>query len=374
MAYRNDPLPHEDESNTHGRHGYSLLRAINAVSNPYRKEPPGSPPPGLEGETHKELEKRHPGVNFKGFLIPTFPGESRALTTSSGSGAIGTHVPDLAILDVLRARSVLGSLGAQVLKLPPDAKGNTWLPRRATAASVGWIAEGGAAPVASPTTDAVQFTPKTVSSTVSVTRKLLKSAWEAEHELRIIADMVASFAVEVDRMGIVGTGGGNTPTGLLYTAGINVVPLGANGAAPNRAALVELERLVGIANGDAAVDVALGWFASPNARAKLRLTDGSAAGSGAWLWSDDDRILGKPAVASNNAPSTLTKGSGTNLSAIGYGNFRDVVVNLFGPVDVVIDPHKQVTDGVVKVSAFLDVDVQLLHAPSFGAILDALTA
>jgi HK97 family phage major capsid protein len=236
-------------------------------------------------------------------------------------------------------------------------------------AAVGWTGEGMSAPEGSPTVDAVTLTPKTVAARVSITRTVLKSAFERNYERRVLADIVAGIGVEIDRVGLVGDGVGK-PTGLLNAAGVNSTAMGVNGAAATRAALVELERLVGIANGDAPADVSLGWIGSPDLRAKMRtIVDGSG-----WLWSDADRVVGKPAYATTNVPSNRTKGTGTNLSALLFGNWRDCVVNLFTPVDVLVDPYEQSTEGVVQVSAFQDVDVAFLHLLSFGVIGDVATS
>ena len=92
-----------------------------------------------------------------------------------------------------------------------------------------------------------------------------------------------------------------------------------------------------------------------------------------WLWSDFERVVGKPAYATTNVPSNLAKGSGTNLSPLLFGNWRDCVVNLFTPVDLLVDPYRQSTDGVIQVSAFQDVDVAFLHLLSFGVVGDVAT-
>jgi HK97 family phage major capsid protein len=364
------PLPHQDPGNTrNGKHAYSLLRAIESATQAGR--PPGRVD-GLEGEVDSELRKRYPDRTPRGFWVPVLgdvESEERALDSTTGAGAVRTIVPDLGVVDALRARTVLGSLGARVLSLPRDQGGKVKLPRRGTAAAVGWTAEGAGAPEANPTIDAVTLTPKTVSAKVAVTRRLLKSAFERDHERRVLADIATGIGVEIDRVGLVGDGVGK-PTGLLNTGGVNSVAIGANGGAATRAVLVELERLVGVANGDAPADVSLGWIGSPNVRAAMRkIADGSAS----WLWSDAERVVGKPAYATTNVPSNLTKGSGTNLSPLLFGNWRDCVVNLFTPVDLLVDPYKQSTDGVVQVSAFQDVDVAFLHLLSFGVVGDVAT-
>ena len=42
------------------------------------------------------------------------------------------------------------------------------------------------------------------------------------------------------------------------------------------------------------------------------------------------QVAGRRLEVSNNVPSNLTKGSGTNLSAVIYGNFADLLIGMFG--------------------------------------------
>ena len=75
----------------------------------------------------------------------------------------------------------------------------------------------------------------------------------------------------------------------------------------------------------------------------------------------------------NNVPSNLTKGSGTDLSALIFGNFSDLIIGKWGAVDVLVDPYSLGTTGAVRVIVFSDVDVAVRHAESFAAILDMIT-
>jgi hypothetical protein len=102
----------------------------------------------------------------------------------------------------------------------------------------------------------------------------------------------------------------------------------------------------------------------------LRRTEKSA-GSGI-IW-DDDRMAGMPAVATTGLPNNLTKGTGTELSALVLGNFEDLVIPIWGAVDVLVDPYKFTSAGVVRVTAFLSLDVALRHAASFVLCSDIVT-
>ncbi|WP_165076160.1 phage major capsid protein, partial [Paludisphaera rhizosphaerae] len=283
-----DPLPHKDPRNTRGRHAYSFLRALAGVANPFgdRRGDWDVQPRGLEGEVDQELRKRYPHMRPRGFLAPSSfddAEEVRALTSSTGSGAIGDVVV-IPVVEALRSKTALGAMGAQVRRLPVDSRGVGWIPRLKSTASVGWLVEGADAPESSPQYDGLELTPKTAAATVPVSRTMLRSAYTADFEQMVADDVATGIAVEVDRIAIAGTAGGVLPVGLLNVPGTKSVELGVNGGTPTRDALVELERLVGVANGDAGADARLGWIASSNARARLRKLDGSTAGSGAWVW------------------------------------------------------------------------------------------
>ena len=84
-------------------------------------------------------------------------------------------------------------------------------------------------------------------------------------------------------------------------------------------------------------------------------------------------LNGYKAGVSNNVPSNLTKGSGTNLSAIIFGNWRDLIVGQWGGIDLQADPYTAGDEGAVIVRVFVDVDVALRHAASFSAMQDSIT-
>jgi hypothetical protein len=88
-------------------------------------------------------------------------------------------------------------------------------------------------------------------------------------------------------------------------------------------------------------------------------------------------VNGYPFHVTNQVSSTLTKGSGTGVgvcSAIFFGNWADLIIGMWGGLDILVDPYTGGTAGTVRVIALQDVDVAVRHAESFAAMLDALTA
>ena len=100
-----------------------------------------------------------------------------------------------------------------------------------------------------------------------------------------------------------------------------------------------------------------------------------ATGTAKFVWADSDHPLrGYRAGVSEQMPSNLTKGTSTGVcSAILFGNFADLMIGMWGGLDLMVDPYTLGSSGGVRVVAFQDVDIAVRHAESFAAMKDALT-
>ncbi len=187
---------------------------------------------------------------------------------------------------------------------------------------------------------------------------------------QVARDLLGGIAAEVDRAALNGSGVGAEPAGVLQTAGITTVAIGANGGPPTWAKMVEMESAIG--NLDAELGP-MGLATTPNGRSALRRVERSA-GSGP-IWSDG-RVLDYPAEASRGLPSTLVKGSsGAVCSAAVLGFWPSLVIATWGPgADVLIDPYTFATRGDVRLVAMLDADIKIRNPESFAAIVDMTTA
>lgn len=356
-------LPHLEARNA-GR--YSLARAVRRLIAQEQLN-------GLEAEVSREIERRS-GRKPLGFWLP-LSAEVRATTagtpnfpTASGTG--GGSIPNVlnpTVIDVLRARSISARLGARIV---PASGGTFSYPAKSATVSLGWFREGDAGSSTNATIDKqVTFTPSTTGAYVDVSRRALMVARTLEQDT--IDDLLSAIAVELDRVAMNGSGANAQPLGLAQNPNIPVAAIGTNGGAPTRALLASMLQTVANANADAG---ALAWATTPNGRYKLQTTE-KASGTGRYLW-DDDTIgpLNLPAAVSNNLPSSITKGSGTNLSALIFGNWNDLAVATWGAVDVLVNPYLQSATGYFRVTAFLDADVQLRHNASFVKCMDMVTS
>jgi HK97 family phage major capsid protein len=296
--------------------------------------------------------------------------EARALDTTAGVGAIPAIMEEAQFIDVLRAKLVLATMGARITRFSATP-GQVTLPRISSTTVVGEVAEGSdLGGQSNPAIDPVTFTPHEISAWTDVTRTMISSSFAGFTQF-VLGDQARALAVRMDSLGL-NAAGGDSPTGLLKTASLPTVAMGTGGGAPTRAALLSVEKTVGLGLGDQGADASLAWCTTPAARTKLRATDGSSAGSGKWLWSDENQILGFPALSTSNMPADGSKGGTNNLSTLVYGDWRSLIINIFGDaVDVLVNPYTQLNK--VRVTSFLDVDVAVAHLASFCAITDLVT-
>ena len=78
-------------------------------------------------------------------------------------------------------------------------------------------------------------------------------------------------------------------------------------------------------------------------------------------------------VGTNSVPSNLTKGTGTDLSAMIFGNFNDLLIGQWGGLDVVVDPYSLKKTGEIEVTLNAYHDVFVRRNESFAAIKDITT-
>lgn len=348
---RSDPLTNPD-----GRR-YSLMRAINCLVERRQVD-------GYEGEISQEFARRS-GRAAQGFFLPlSLPVERRDFDTTAGAGAIQTTKLMSRFIDLLRNRMVLGALGATVLS---DMSGPFDIPKQTSGATAYWVGEGAAPPESAAAIGQVAFSPTTVGAFTDLTRRFLSQQGSLDTENWTRNELIRIIALESDRVGINGSGSGAVPQGILQNSSVSTVSLGTNGAAPTWASMVALESAVASGNADIGN---MGYLTSAVGRGKLKTTEKGSAGYPIYLWGDDNRVNGYRALASNQVPSDLTKGSGTNLTSMIFGDFTTVYMAYWSGVDIIIDPYSLSTSGGVRVVALMDMQVKIRHTESLAKIVD----
>jgi HK97 family phage major capsid protein len=190
--------------------------------------------------------------------------------------------------------------------------------------------------------------------------------------------MLKAMAVAYEAAVINGDGT-NKPTGILGTSGIQDVAIGTNGGAPTLAKILELIQKVGSANADL---TNAKFLTNPKVVAKLKqipIDSGSGAmlmAYGNYFGGVQNVIDGYPVQVTSNVPSTLDKGSSSDVcSALIFGDFSQVVTAQFGGLEISVDEISAAMRRTGKYALTMNmyVDSALKQPAALGAILDLTT-
>jgi HK97 family phage major capsid protein/HK97 family phage prohead protease len=294
-------------------------------------------------------------------------------TPTAGGNLVATDLLSGSFIDLLRNRMVLPQLGAMMLT---DLNGNVAIPRQSGAGTAYWVAENGAVTESQQTVDQVTLSPKTLGALTEISRQLmLQSSIDVEGFVR--RDLATGIALALDLAAIHGSGSSNQPTGVLATSGIGSVALGTNGGTPDIDTMIDLETAIATANADVG---SLAYLTNPKVVAILKKLKST---TGEYLWSNlpngnrgatPGEINGYSVARSNQVKSNLTKGTANGTcSAIVFGNWADLIIGMWGGLDLLVDPYTNSATGAVRVVMMQSADVAVRHAASFSACLDAVT-
>ncbi|WP_374385114.1 phage major capsid protein [Dongia sp.] len=330
---------------------------------------------GLEKEVSTELARRT-GKTPQGILIPHHAflerrvGQVAANSVYGGALVPDQYRPDL-IVDRLRNASVLSQLGVTTLS---GLMGRVVIPKITGSTSVEWIGENEEATESDMEFGSMAISPKTVSGQVAMSRSLLMNSNPSIESL-VRSDIAKIVAEAADAAALTGTGV-KDPKGILNYTDLPTVAMGTDGAGfgTNPASLDKILDLI------AKVDVANalsgnlkflmnGKTLTTIARAKD--TTGQQLREAATL---PNSLMGYPVGRSNAVPSNLTKGSGTNLSALIYADWSQMILGYWGGLDILANPYSRAAKGAVLLHLFQDLDVGVRHIEGFAAIEDLITA
>lgn len=325
---------------------------------------------GLEAEVAEmgAEEYRRMGLTANGAVVPS--AFIRAAQGQNAGTAVdgGNLVETMAAryVDALKEKLVVAQLGATVLT---DLLGEVPVITSA-AISADWGAEAAVANTKKANYAKAVMKPHRNSVNVVVTKDLLRqTSFDVEQDL--INKITEAHAVLLESAAIAGKGTGNEPKGILSTVGIGDVAMGTNGAAISWKKVVELETKVNSVNANRG---RMAYLTNAKVFGALKTTE-KATGSGRFIMEDAaaGRCNGYVTEFSNLVPSNLTKGSGSNLSAMIFGNFQDLYIGQWGGLDIVVDPYTSKKTAEIEICLNAWNDVLVAEPKSFAAIKDIVT-
>ena len=325
---------------------FSFVNLINALANPTDRY--------AQDLAQKEFEmcakaKEKYGAKNKGLVIPVealvAPALPKAsLDTTAGGATIETKLLTGSFIDLLRNKSVIMQLARQLTGLV----GNIDIPKQTAGASAYWVGEDTAPTTSNATFGTLQLRMKTVAANTYITRTMLKqSSMDLENFVR--QDIALALALAIDKAAFYGTGTTNQPNGIKNTDGINVVKFAA--AQPTYAELVQMETEIGADNA-AVEDMAYVFNAKTKGHCKTTLKSTGVSG---YIWESDNKVNGYKALVTNQ----IADGD------VFLGNFADLILGMFGGLELIVDPYTYSNKGGVQITAFQDVDYGARHAASF---------
>lgn len=293
--------------------------------------------------------------------------------TAKGGNLIGTDVlglaPELGIYpSVLRA-------GATVIS---DLTGDAKLPTLTGGSEPQWLTSETDAPdEGSAVFGSVTLTPHTLSTYIDFSRLLrLQSALSMDGLLR--AYLARGIARTVDAAALVGTGADGQPTGIVGTSGVGSVGIATNGGALSRTVLKRIVAEVATDRG-LTPESSPAFLANSSTVLSAYATE-TSSGSGRYLYepgTDDPTrgtLGGWRCFLNDNLPANGTKGSGSNLSTLVFGDWRALYVGLFGAVELLANPYAAASAGATRLHAYLSLDCAVAQPGAFCVTSDVVTA
>lgn len=328
---------------------FSFMKVIRALADPTshtaRREA------AFEFEASEAAAAKRNRGGGERFAIPSDV-LTRALntaTTASGQGDSGGFLvanPLLAssFIDILRNRSTIMQLGNVLGGLV----GNPDIPKQTAGAQGYWIGEDQDAGEGNQTLGQIGLTPKTCAAFSEITRRLMMQS-SIDVEALVRADLAMALALTIDKAGYYGTGENNQPKGIVKHTGVNAVPFAA--ANPTFAELVQMETEIAVDNADVS-SMAYVTNARMRGYAKTALKHEGIAGT---LWEQGGTINGYRTEVTNQIED----------GHVFMGNFSDLIIGMWGGLDLTVDPYSGSKSGRLRIVVFQDVDFALRRTESF---------
>lgn len=359
-----DGLPAKDRSR------YSMAKALLGCA--MQREGSGKLD-GLELEVHQEIAKNLPlGYTPKGgVFIPNRVGMRRELTPQMvrtldsktlGAGAETVFDQPGEMIELLRNRSVVASMGARIM---PGLTAPIPMVKHTGAAIARWVGETPGAGVAASQVafGLVTIQPKTLQATTGYSRQYLALA-SIDVEAFVRDDFGLIHGLAIDLAALHGKGVNGEPAGLYITPDVQST---SSFGVPTYAKMVASVAKVAKKN---ALRNALGWVTTPEYAAVAAVTPVISGAAAGFVWNGtvmDGTMAGYRAMSSNqvSALMNVNEPDGGTSHGLLFGNWADLLVGLFGAMEVIADPYTLADQALIKITSFQMADVVVRHGESF---------
>ena len=321
---------------------FSFVRALNYLANPgdqsARREAE------FEIEVGQAASKQYERSS-NGIVVPNevLRRDLNVGTATAGGNLVDDVLLSGSFIDLLRNRLALADAGMTTLT---GINGNISIPKQGSSATAYWVGEGSSPTESQQTIEQINLSPKTCGAFVDYSRKLLlQSSIDVEQMVR--DDLARVLALELDRVGLNGSGSSNQPLGIINTTGIGTQTITTFGTF---AEYIGMETDVAVANADAG---SLRYIINASARGALKSTE-KATNTGMFVY-ENDEINGYPVTVTNQL---------ANNDAL-FGDFSQLIMAMWSGLDLTVDPYAGATAGTVRIIALQDVDFAVKQPGAF---------
>ena len=343
---------------------YSLTKVVRHLADPSNAR--------LREEAAFELEASEAaaekqGRAARGVMVPFDVLGQRAISTASD--AVGGYL----VAEEHLGNDFIGVLSSHSVVFPKTTKltgiqGDISIPKTTTGMSAAFVAnEATAVSESDPAFGQLALSPETCGAYTDIGRKLFRQS-DPSVDAMIMGDLARALAVKIDQTIINGSGSSGEPTGILnLSTDVNTVSHGTNGGAETWAKVVSYQ---GQIQADNAASDDMCWVMHPTTIANYKTIE-KATNTAQFLVADG-MMDGYEVLSSSNVPTNLTKGTGTNLHGVIFGDFSSCVVAMWGGLDLQVDPYSLGTKGVIRLVGLQDLDLGFRHEQSFAIATDVV--
>lgn len=297
---------------------------------------------------YSQEEARRTGKPAQGIYVPMSAFEKRNTTTSAAGIVPENFRPDQ-FIGPLRNSLLMRSLGIRVLS---GLRGDISIPKYKTGMTAGWVNENEALSESGMTFETIGLKPRHVGALGEMSRQLLQQSDPSIEQL-VRDDLSFVMAEALDRAMLTGDGI-KAPLGLLNTVGIQTASLADLTFADVLAMVGKLDDL-NITNAQ--------FLTNPKTAAKFRTTLKSASSGAEYLMAG-----GKLADLAVSVTNQVPLKTGTpNTGRIICGDFSQVLLGLWGSVDILSNPYSETAyaRGGVMIRALMTADMSVRHPGAF---------
>ena len=353
-----------------GPGGYSLDDSYNgrltskSVWTPYNEIPKGvsvSDYVAMNGGSQPDQERAFGALgvvakSFAGyadeFEIKHYLGgmEYKDMLTTGASAILPVAISGQ-VIDLLRPRSVVMSLGA---RLVPMSTGSLVVPRITADPAAAWKNEGATDTPADGGIDGVTLSPKRLSVIVKFSQELNEDSDPALTGSILANSLAKSFAAEIDRVALVGSGTAPEPKGVA-----GWVPAGNTLTSVGAASWDTLASMAGKLTGSNA-GMPNGYVMAPRTEAAIAVLKASTSGD---YLNAPDWIANVPRLSTASVPINMSPGTATEIFA---GNWGELLIGMRIAFQLQMINELYIADGKLGLRARLRADVQVAHPASFA--------